>query len=73
MAFKELVAIFIRIQTKKYGVNIHHYAILVENKRVKGKVVQTAKAYLGPVTTEQIPYLKVAYARKKPRLVYDDE
>jgi hypothetical protein len=52
---------------------MHYYAILVENKRVKGKVVQTTKAYLGSVTTEQIPYLKATYARKKPRLVYDNE
>jgi hypothetical protein len=73
MCYKELIAIFIRIQTKQYGANIHYYAILVENKRVKGKVVQTVKAYLGAVTTEQIPYLKAAYARKKPRLVYDNE
>jgi hypothetical protein len=35
--------------------------------------VQTVKANLGPVTEDQIPYLKAAYARKKPRLVYDDE
>ena len=50
----------------------YHYASLVENKRVNGKVVQTVKANLGPVTEDQIPYLKAAYARKKPRLVYDD-
>ena len=46
---------------------------IVENKRVDGKVIQTVKANLGPVTEEQIPYLKVAYATKKPRLVYDDD
>jgi hypothetical protein len=40
---------------------------------MNGKVVQTVLANLGPVTTEQIPYLKAAYARKKPRLIYDDE
>ncbi len=63
---------FIKILTKKYnGVN-HYYASLVENKRINGKVVQIVKANLGPVTEEQIPYLKAAYARKKPRLVYDN-
>ena len=51
---------------------IRDSASLVENKRVNGKVVQTVKANLGPVTEEQIPYLKAAYAKKKPRLVYDD-
>ena len=48
------------------------YNNIVENKRINGKVVQTVKANLGPVTEEQIPYLKAAYAKKKPRLVYDD-
>ena len=63
---------FIKILTKKYNGETYHYASLVENKRVDGKVVQTVKANLGPVTAEQIPYLKAAYAKKKPRLVYDD-
>lgn len=64
---------FIKILTKQYGGKKHYYASLVENKRVNGKVKQKVKAYLGPVTEEQIPYLKAAYAQKKPRLVYDDE
>ena len=63
---------FITILTKNYNGETYHYASLVENKRVDGKVVQTVKANLGPVTEEQIPYLKSAYAKKKPRLVYDD-
>jgi hypothetical protein len=46
---------------------------LVENNRANGKVVQTVKVNLGAVTPDQIPYLKAAYARKKPRLIYDDE
>lgn len=65
-------AMFIKILTKTYNNKKHHYASLVENKRIDGKVVQTVKAYLGPVTEEQIPYLKAAYAKKKPRIVYDD-
>lgn len=64
---------FIRIDTRKYGDNVHYYAKLVENKRINGKVVQSIIANLGPVTEEQIPYLKAAYAKKKPRLVYDDD
>jgi len=62
---------FIRIQTKVFHGKEHHYASLVENKRVDGRVVQTVRAHLGPVTSEQIPYLKAAYAKKKPHLVYD--
>ena len=64
---------FIRIDSRKYGNKVHYYAKLVENKRINGKVVQSIIANLGPVTEEQIPYLKAAYAKKKPRLVYDDD
>lgn len=64
---------FIKILTKNYGGKPHYYASLVENRRVNGHVVQRTVANLGPVTEDQIPYLKAAYAKKKPRLVYDDE
>ena len=63
---------FIKILTKTIKGKVHYYASLVENKRVNGKVKQTVKANLGPVTEDQIPYLKAAYSQKKPRLVYDD-
>ena len=63
---------FIKILTKTINGEKHYYASLVENKRVNGKVIQSVKANLGPVTEEQIPYLKAAYSKKKPRLVYDD-
>jgi hypothetical protein len=45
---------------------------VVENKRIDGRVVQSVKVYLGPVTEDQVPFLKAAYSKKKPRLVYDD-
>lgn len=64
---------FIKILTKNYGGKKHYYASLVQNKRIDGQVKQSVRAYLGSVTEEQIPYLKAAYAKKKPRLVYDDE
>jgi len=64
---------FIKILTKTYGNGeAHYYASLVENKREGKKVVQSVKANLGPVTEDQIPYLKAAYAKNKPRLVYDE-
>ena len=62
---------FIKILTKEYNGKKHYYASLVENKRVHGCVVQTVKANLGPVLEDQIPYLKAAYSKKKPGLVYD--
>ena len=64
---------FIKILTKNLKGEKRYYASLVENKRINGKVVQTVKANLGPVQEDQIPYLKAAYAKEKPRLVYDDE
>lgn len=63
---------FIKILTKEFGGKKHYYASLVENKRMDGHVVQTVKAHLGPVTDDQIPFLKAAYSKKKPRLVYDE-
>lgn len=67
-----MICLFIKILAKKYAGKTHYYASLVENKREKSQVKQTVIAYLGPVTEDQIPYLKAAYAKKKPRLVYDD-
>ena len=64
---------FIKILTKTYKGEKRYYASPVENKRIDGKVVQIVKANLGPVTQDQIPYLKAAYAKRKPRLVYDDD
>ncbi|MEW5785069.1 MAG: 2-C-methyl-D-erythritol 4-phosphate cytidylyltransferase [Bacillota bacterium] len=66
------MTLFIKVLTKTYGGKKHYYASLVENKRINGKVVQSVKANLGPVTEDQIPYLKAAYSKKKPKLVYDD-
>lgn len=65
---------FVKILRKesKSG-EMHYYASLVETKRVNGQVKQYVKANLGPVTEEQIPYLKAAYAKNKPKLVYDEE
>jgi hypothetical protein len=68
----ERFGMFIKILSKEYKGKKHYYASLVENKRVNGSVVQTVKANLGPVTEDQIPFLKAAYSVKKPRLVYDD-
>lgn len=69
----ERYIMFIKILTKTYGNGeVHYYASLVENKREGNRVVQHVKANLGPVTEEQIPYLKAAYAKNKPRLVYDE-
>ncbi len=64
---------FVKVLEKKQKNGTKYYASLVENKRINGKVVQSTVLYFGQVAEEQIPYLKAAYAKKKPRLVYDDE
>lgn len=48
------------------------YASVVKSVRVGKKVRQETVVYLGEVTEEQLPYLKAAYAKNKPRLVYDE-
>lgn len=48
------------------------YASVYRSDRVGGKVKTTEVAYLGKVEESQLPYLRAAYAKKKPRLVYED-
>ena len=65
---------FIRIQEKRgRGGQPHYYASLVRADRKGGRVVQTTVAYLGRVEEDQVPFLRAAYSKRKPRLVWDDE
>lgn len=59
------------VRSWKKGNNI--YASIVKSVRVGKKVKQETVVYLGKVTEEQLPYLKAAYAKNKPKLVYDDQ
>ena len=72
--FEEVAAVFVRINKRvnKHG-EMTYKATVMKSERVNGKVVQTTVAYLGAVEEDQIPYLKAAYAKKKPRLVWDDD
>lgn len=49
------------------------YASVVKSKRIGSKVIQETVAYLGEVTSDQIPFLKAAYSKVKPLLVYPEE
>ena len=60
---------FVRSRNKSNKI----YASVVKSKRIGNKVIQETVVYLGEVTKEQLPYLKAAYAKKKPKLVYDEE
>ena len=46
------------------------YASVVKNVRDGKKVLQETVIYLGLIEEEQVPYLKAAYSKKKPKLVY---
>jgi len=65
---KDGVIMYLRIWKKKYK----SYASLVESKRENGKVIQKTIAYLGIVKDNQVPYLKAAFSKDKPKLVYKD-
>ena len=49
------------------------YASVVKSVRSGKKVRQEIVVYLGEVTEEQLPYLKAAYAKNKPKLVYSND
>lgn len=48
------------------------YGSVVKSVRVDGKVTQETVAYLGELKEDQIPYLKAAYSKHKPKLVYEE-
>jgi len=52
--------------------NNKYYAQLVESYREKGKVKQRIILYFGEVSESMVPYLKAAYSKEKPTLVYKD-
>lgn len=63
---------FVKVQRKKAADGGEMlYASVVENARVGGKVVQRTVLNIGRVEPEQVPYLKAAWAKDKPRLVWD--
>ena len=63
---------FVRVQRKRAADGSEMlYASVVENKRVVGKVVQRTVLNIGRVEPEQVPYLRAAWAKKRPRLVWD--
>lgn len=59
-------------KTNKRGEKVYTAAVM-RCDRVKGKAVTTTVAHIGRVEEDQVPYLRAAYAKKKPRLVWDDE
>ncbi len=63
---------FVKVQKKKAadGTDVL-YASVVENHRKGNKVMQRTVTNIGRVDPEQVPYLKAAWAKDKPRLIWD--
>ncbi|SDK32168.1 hypothetical protein SAMN05216216_10236 [Lacicoccus qingdaonensis] len=59
---------FVRIWKKKDS----YYAAVVKSVRDGKKVRQETVCYLGVVEENQVPYLKAAYSKNKPKLLYED-
>jgi hypothetical protein len=47
-----------------------YYGSIVKSERFNGKVIQKTIAYIGELQEEQLPYLKAAFSKNKPKLVY---
>jgi hypothetical protein len=65
---------FVRVQERKPGKDgrpLYRVSVL-RSDRVKGKVVQTTVACFKAAEEDQVPYLQAAFAKNKPKLLYDD-
>ncbi len=63
---------FVKVQKKKAADGTDAlYASVVENHRKGNKVMQRTVTNIGRVDPEQVPYLKAAWAKDKPRLIWD--
>ncbi|MCI9631541.1 2-C-methyl-D-erythritol 4-phosphate cytidylyltransferase [Thomasclavelia cocleata] len=64
---------FIKAVQNNRGRKGTYYCSLVEAYRENSKIKHRTIRSFGLLTEEQLPYLKAMYAKKKPRLVYDDD
>lgn len=64
---------FIKVVPNTKGVKNTSFCYLVESYRENGKIKHRTLKNFGLLENDQVPYLKAMYAKKKPRLVYDDE
>lgn len=64
---------FVRVTPNNKGDKRFCYCALVESYRENGVSKHRVLINFGKVPVESVPYLKAAFAKKKPRLVYDDE
>ena len=64
---------FIKVVPNTKGVKNTSFCYLVESYRENGKIKHRTLKNFGLLENDQVPYLKAMYAKKKPRLVYDNE
>ena len=64
---------YIKVVPNTKGVKNTSFCYLVESYRENGKIKHRTLKNFGLLENDQVPYLKAMYAKKKPRLVYDDE
>lgn len=65
---------FVRAVKNNKGKENTYFCSLVESYRDESGVPKhRVLINFGQVDEEAVPYLKAAFAKKKPRLVYDDE
>lgn len=64
---------FIKAVQNNRGRKGTYYCSLVEAYHENSKIKHRTIRSFGLLTEEQLPYLKAMYAKKKPRLVYDDD
>lgn len=63
---------FIKAVPNTKGSKDTSFCYLVESYREGGKIKHRILKNFGLLENDQVPYLKAMYAKKKPRLVYDD-
>lgn len=64
---------FIKIVPNSKGKKGTYFCYLVESYRENGRIKHRTLRSFGLLEEDQVPFLKAMYAKKKPRLVYDDE
>ena len=64
---------FIKVVPNIKGVSGTSFCYLVESYRENGNIKHHMLKNFGLLENEQVPYLKAMYAKKKPRLVYDED
>ena len=64
---------FVKVVPNTKGKADTFFCYLVESFRENGKIKHRTIRNFGLLEEDQVPFLKAMYAKKKPRLVYDDE